>query len=371
MFRQISYILLLIVLVACSKKESDRIVHTTNTYAEGFAVEKFDGYSVVEVRNPWDTIKVLQRYILVPKSGDLCDEMPDGVVVRTPVERVAVYASLHCGMIAELGKSETIIGICDVHYNADNNLKRRVADGEVADLGSSFLPDVEKIISIAPEVIIVSSYKDKRDDKVSRLGVPMIEMADYMESVPLARTEWIKFIAMLFDCEERADSLFNKTEIEYNDLAKLGREKKNRPTLFCELKTGGVWYQPGGESYMAQLYRDAGIDYLWNDNKEKGSISLSFEEVFARGADADLWIMKYAEERDKTLKSLKEEYPPYENLGPYKAKRVWGVNALKVPFYEEMPLYPQNVLRDLMLVAHPEMFSSADTTRYFKKLKDE
>ena len=371
MFRQLIYILLPLLLVACSKTAGNRTIPASNKYAQGYAVEKCDGYSVVEVRNPWDTLKVLQRYILVPKKSDLSDEMPQGVIVRTPVTSAAVYASLHCGMIKELGREGAITGICDVHYNADADLKRRVEEGEVADLGSSFLPDVEKIISISPEVIIVSPYKDKGEDKVSRLGIPIIEMADYMESVPLARTEWIKFLSMLFECEDIADSLFRSTETEYNRLAEIGRSMKEQPTLFCELKTGGVWYQPGGDSYMAQLYRDAGIDYLWSDNIDKGSISLSFEEVFARSVDADLWIMKYADERDKTLKSLKEEYPPYENFAPYKTKNVWGVNALKVSFYEEMPMYPHYVLRDLMLVAHPEMFLSSDTTRYFKKLRDE
>ena len=371
MFSRVVYILLLILFVACSKTGGERTIPTSNDYAQGYAVQKFDGYTVVEVQNPWDTLKVLQRYILVPKNTDLSDEMPKGVVVRTPVESAAVYASLHCGMIKELGKESVITGICDVHYNADNDLKRRVAEGEVVDLGSSFLPDVEKIVSIAPEVIIVSSYKDKGDDKVARLGIPVIEMADYMESVPLARTEWIKFLSMLFDCEYVADSLFRETETQYNNLAMMGRDAKNRPTLFCELKTGGVWYQPGGDSYMAQLYYDAGMDYLWGDNSDKGSISLSYEEVFSRGAESDLWIMKYAEEKDKTLKTLKEEFAPYENFASYKNKNVWGVNALKVPFYEEMPLYPHYVLRDLMLIAHPEMFAESETTRYFKKLQDE
>lgn len=371
MARFLTYLSLFLLLVACSKAGGDRTIPESNDYAQGYAVEKFDGYSVVEVQNPWDTLKVLQRYILVPKSEELPDGMPDGVIVRIPVESAAVYASLHCGMINELGKAEVITGICDVHYNADLQLKKRVEEGDVADLGSSFMPDVEKIISIAPDVIIVSPYKDKGEDKVSRLGIPVIEMADYMESVPLARTEWIKFLSMLFCCEDVADSLFRETEMQYNRLAEIGRSAKTRPTLFCELKTGGVWYQPGGDSYMAQLYRDAGIDYLWSDNKDKGSISLSFEEVLARGVDADLWMMKYADECDKTLTSLKEEYPLYENFAAYKQKSVWGVNALKVPFYEEMPLYPHYVLRDLLIIAHPEKFLPTDTTRYYKRLNDE
>lgn len=372
MKRVLIYILPIFLLLACSKAGNNNItIPTSNDYAQGFAVEVHNDYKVVEVRNPWDTLKILQRYILLPKNVDLSDEMPRGTIIRTPVERAVVYASLHCGMINELGKSDAIVGICDVHYNADDNLKSRVTNGEIADLGSSFLPDIEKIISVSPEIIILSPYKDRDEDKVSQLGIPIVEMADYMESVPLARTEWLKFISMLFDCEEVADSIFSTTKTEYLRLKELGSGVSHKPSLFCELKTGGVWYQPGGESYMAQLYRDAGIDYLWSDNSNKGSISLSFEEVFARASNADLWFIKYAEESDKTLNSLINEYALYENFKPYKSKSVWGINALKVPFYEEMPLYPHYVLRDLMIVAHPEMFEESDTTRYFKKLEDE
>ncbi|MBQ3555987.1 MAG: ABC transporter substrate-binding protein [Bacteroidales bacterium] len=372
MSRVLIYILPIFLLLACSKAGNNNItISASNDYAQGFAVAEFDNYKVVEVRNPWDTLKILQRYILVPKNLNISDEMPQGTIIRTPVERAVVYASLHCGMIKELGKSDAIVGICDVHYNADNELKSKVKSGKIADLGSSFLPDIEKIISLSPEIIILSPYKDRDEDKLSQLGIPIVEMADYMESVPLARTEWLKFISMLFDCEEKADSIFLTTETEYLRLAEMGRSVINKPTLFCELKTGGVWYQPGGESYMAKLYSDAGIDYLWRDNNNKGSISLSFEEVFARASNADLWFIKYAEESDKTLKSLLKEYALYENFKPYISKSVWGVNALKVPFYEEMPLYPHYVLRDLMIVAHPEIFEKGDTTRYFKKLDDE
>ncbi|MBR2474987.1 MAG: ABC transporter substrate-binding protein [Bacteroidaceae bacterium] len=372
MKRVLIYILPIFIFLACSKVGDNNItIPASNDYAQGFAVAEFDNYKVVEVRNPWDTLKILQRYILVPKGCELPDKIPHGTIIRTPISRAVVYASLHCGMIKELRKSEAIAGICDVHYNADSTLKNRVKRGEIADLGSSFLPDIEKIISVSPEIIILSPYKDRDEDKLSQLGIPIVEMADYMESVPLARTEWLKFISMLFDCEEVADSIFETTKKEYLRLSEIGRSVTHKPTLFCELKTGGVWYQPGGESYMAQLYRDAGIDYLWSDNSNKGSISLSFEEVFSRASNADLWFIKYADESDKTLKSLANEYALYDKFKPYKNKSVWGVNALKVPFYEEMPLYPHYVLRDLMIVAHPEMFDKSETMRYFKKLRNE
>ncbi len=372
MSRVIIYILPLFFAVACTiGLDKKKTITVSNVYAKCFAVKEFDDFKVIEVVNPWDSATLLQRYILVPKENDIPANIPSGTIVRTPISRAAVYASLHCGMMREIGVDSTIVGVCDVHFIADKSLKERIKNGEIADMGSSFLPDVEKIISLSPEVIIVSPYQDGSYGKVEQLGIPIIEMADYMEDTPLARTEWLKFIAMLFECEDVADSIFSATETEYLRLSEIGRNVKNKPSLFCELKTGGVWYQPGGASYMAQLYRDAGINYLWSDNAEKGSISLSFEEVLMRGANADLWFIKYADEKDKTISSLLQEYAPYSNFKSCNGGNVWGVNGLKVSFYEDMPIYPHLVLRDFMIIAHPEIFSLTDTTKYYKRLKNE
>ena len=144
----------------------------------------------------------------------------------------------------------------------------------------------------------------------------------------------------------------------------------SRPTLFGELKTGGVWYQPCGGSYMAALYRDAGIDYLWSDTPGTGSLSLSFEEVLSRAARADLWVFKYADEtRDRRLSDLYREFAPYAEFDAFNNGGVWGCNSVKYPFFEDLAVSPDRVLRDFMLMAHPELFSADDTTCYFKRIE--
>ncbi|MEG1999488.1 MAG: ABC transporter substrate-binding protein, partial [Bacteroidales bacterium] len=124
-----------------------------------------------------------------------------------------------------------------------------------------------------------------------------------------------------------------------------------------------------GGSYMAALYNDAGINYLWRERSETGSVALSFEEVLERAAHADLWIFKYGRENENmTLSLLKEEFAPYSNFDAFKKGNVWGCNGLKVSFYEDLPVHPDRALRDLLMIAHPELFSKNDTTLYFKHL---
>ena len=43
-----------------------------------------------------------------------------------------------------------------------------------------------------------------------KLGIPIVEAADYMENHPLGRTEWIKLYGILFGEEDRACSYYDR-----------------------------------------------------------------------------------------------------------------------------------------------------------------
>ena len=45
---------------------------------------------VATVRNPWDTVKRMERYLLVPKGMDLPGDLPEGKVVRVPVNNALI-----------------------------------------------------------------------------------------------------------------------------------------------------------------------------------------------------------------------------------------------------------------------------------------
>ena len=90
-------LILISLLISCNKKgntssgnEADTASYRVN-YAEMFRVNRFPDYTEVQVRDPWDTTRLLQKYILIPKTSSLPASLPEGTVVRTPLSRVAVY----------------------------------------------------------------------------------------------------------------------------------------------------------------------------------------------------------------------------------------------------------------------------------------
>ena len=142
-------------LISCNARKSD--THSGNKtdttsyrvdYAEMFTVNRFPEYTEVQVHNPWDTTRLLQTYILVPKSAQLPSPLPEGTLVRTPVSRVAVYSSVHCSMLEQLKSLSEIIGICESRYIIIPEIKSAISEGKIVDLGESYAPDIEKIIEL-------------------------------------------------------------------------------------------------------------------------------------------------------------------------------------------------------------------------------
>lgn len=338
-------------------------------YAEQIVIDSCEKYKLVCVRNPWDTTKILSRYILLDREQTVPDELPEGIIVRVPLQKALIYSSVHCGLLQELGALEQIGGVCDLQYIDLADIQKRCADHQIVDAGNSMNPDIEKIIDFHPDAILLSPFENSGGyGRVEKLGIPIIECADYMETSPLGRAEWVRFFGLLFGRQKQADSLFAAVNGEYLRLRELVKDVKHRPTVIAELKSVSAWYIPGGKSTLGRLYQDAGAVYLWAEDGHSGSVPLSFETVYNNGHDAEFWLFKYNQAKDKTLAELKADYAPYTGFRAFRTGQVYGCNSNKVPFYEETPFHPERLLQDMIRIFHPQLGGKGEC-RYFKKLE--
>lgn len=340
-------------------------------YAGNLCLVRCPGYTLAVLRNPWDTLKVLHTYALVDREDSLPENLPDGAtVVRVPLERCMVYSSVHCSLFKELGAVDRIAGICGLEYMNVPEIKEGCRAGKVTDCGNSMSPDVEKIIDLHPDALLLSPYENSGGyGKVGKLGIPLVECADYMETSPLGRAEWMKFYGLLTGAYPRADSLFRKVEKAYLGMKTLAAGAGHRPTVLSDLKYGATWYISGGNSTTGQLYADAGADYVFAYLNTSGSVPMAFETVLDKGQQAEYWFIKYNQPKDKTCRELAEEYAPYSRFRAFKERRIYGCNTSYVPFYEDTPFRPDRLLEDMVRILHPELFDEADT-RYFTKLAE-
>ena len=337
-------------------------------YAKGFKIEIHDGYTLATVRNPWNEKLILQRYILVPKTDSLPENLPEGVLIRTPLARTVSFGSVQCGFFAEFGALHTLVGVCEPQYIHIQYVIENIQNGKIIDLGQAANPDLEKIMLIEPEALFTAPIENSGYGQTAKLKLPVIECVDYMEPTPLGRAEWIRFLALFFEKKETADSLFRITVENYNELIRLSENVNKRPTVFAETVYSGIWYQPGGNSYIAQLFRDAGANYLWKEDTNTGSVGLTFESVLVKAEKADCWLIKHNNIYDLTYKRLLQEYANYALFDAYKKRNIYFCNTGKVPYYEELPIHPDWVLKDMVKIFHPELLPDYQL-KYYKKME--
>lgn len=328
-----------------------------------------DGYTIVNVKNPWKKDAFLNRYMLLPKDS-VAPLVPQGVtLLRTPVKNQLVFATLHAQLFVTLGSVDAITGVCDARYMSVPQVRERLSDGKIVDCGSSVDVNVESLLQLSPEAAWVIPFKNGGYGKMERLNIPLVECVDYMEDSPLGCAEWVRFYGRLLGVGEKADSLFIAVCDNYERTKMAVASCDVRPRLMCELKVGSAWYMPGGCSTMGQLYRDAGADYIFGDNSNSGSVPFSFETVLSRADSADVWIVKYGNDRDKSYSSLEQEFSGYTLLRPFRERKIFACNVSKKRFYEETPFRPDILLEELACLLHPEL-NDEYKFRYYEKLQE-
>lgn len=364
---------LVLLSVQCNPKpqESDEQIGNDSIieYAELLSITYHDDYTDVKISNPWDSTRLLHRYILVPKTQNVPSNLPQGTVVRTPLSNTLVYASVHCSLLEQLDALSQIGGVCDLSYIKTPALLSRAENGKLTDAGNSMSPDIERVMSLNPDAILLSPFENAGYGRIGKMGIPIIECADYLETSPLGRAEWIKFFGLLYGKEVEADSIFTEVEKNYTELRDKIGVLSSAPVVISELKSGSAWYMPGGKSYMARFFKDAGAAYPWSDNTETGSIPLSFETVFNRAGEADIWLIKSFHVSELSYRTLQKEYAPYARFKAFREKKIYGCDSSRCNYYEETPFRPDLLLQELAALFHPGLFPDY-RFRYYQPLSE-
>lgn len=350
---------------APSQVEGDTIAFK---YATQLTVVRYDGYTVATLKNPWKEGMPLHQYVLVPADvSEIPAHIPNGTIIRTPLSRSMIFSTVHCAMLMDLGKEDCIAGVADLKYIKIPWIQQQVKEGKISDVGDGLSPVVEKIIDLRPDALFLSPFENSGGyGKLEDIDIPIVECAEYMETTPLGRAEWLRFYGLLFGCEQKADSLFEAIDKNYNGLKALVTQK-SRPSVLLDKVTGSVWYVPGGKSTVGQMIQDAGGDFPWAKDAHSGSVSLPFESVLEKAGEADIWLFRYSSDHDITYDELRSEHHGYNQFKAFRNQQAYGCNVELSPFYEETPFHPDWLLNDFIRILHPELDHLAPL-RYYKKL---
>jgi iron complex transport system substrate-binding protein len=332
---------------------------STLKYATGFRVSVKGNAKLVEVLYPYQGATSAYKYLLVPRGETVPDHDDDTRVVYTPLNSIVCTSTTHIPLLDYLGETDRLAGFPTTDYISSEKMRRRIDAEKVVELGIDKGMNLERIAVLKPDMVMgyLMSGDYAQFKKIEEFGIPVVINSEYLEKHPLGRAEWIKFMALFFGKEQRADSVFNEIENNYLEVKALTESENSKPAVMSGILYGDSWFLPGGQNYAARLLEDAGCNYLWKDDPSHGYLQLSFEKVYEKAHNADLWIGTAGL---NSLKELEKTDHRYTRFKPFVKKQVYNSDARKgakggSEFLELGYLRPDLVLKDLVRIAHPEL----------------
>lgn len=363
--------LFLIIHSACSLKQgkeeggSKAFFKKKLSHANEFKIEENgDRTHLTIYTNEDKSGRFADEFVLV-KDSQQAEQIHNAI--RVPCEKIICLSSTQLAYFFELGDISNIVGINSSRYLFNEEMNDRVTSGKVKRIGKEGNFNLEVVAALDPDVILVSPYKRGGFDALTNMGIPIVPVASFNERTPLGRAEWIKMMALFTGQEETADSIFQEVEERYFELKKLAKEAGQRPSVFSGKVRSGSWYAPGGDSFYAHFFRDAGAEYVIQDNKQ-GASPLDFESIYQKAANADFWRLVHPEKDGLTLREFLEQDTRYADFKAAREGNILLCNIREKPFYELSAMKPDVILTDYIYHFHPGLLTDYKPF-FYEKLK--
>lgn len=349
---------------SCKDNKRENITEGTFLYseeirhAEGFSIDYYKEFTKVTINNPWSNDEKPYAEYYIYKSGEKKNRVLENsqFVFYAPPSTLIVNTFSYFEFLNLLDELEVVTGVTDGFRIYNPSILGKIERGAIKDLGDPFNPNIEKTIELNSDAVINSAYaqNDSYSERILIAGVPVIYSLEWMEDTPLARAEWIKMIAAFFGKGDTANTIFDDIEMRYFAVKKKVEDINNRKSVLAGDNFQGTWYLPGGDSFNAALFEDAGLSYLFEDNKQSGSIGLDIESVLTKFGDSDIWFGCEA----SSYNQLFSKDSKYRLLGPVKDKAVFNNhNRTTVlggnDYFESAIANPDLMLSDIVKAAYP------------------
>ncbi len=363
-FKLILFVFSFSTLVGCKKSENLSVKQSSNTenaieYASGLSINKYEGYSVVSVSNPWPEANKNFTYILKEKNGSIPDSLQKYTIISVPLKSIVVTSTTIIPFLEMLGVEKSLVGFPHTDYISSEKTRKLIDAGTVKNIGQNEKLNMEQLIELEPNLIVTFGIDNNNPmiDNLQKSGLNVLIQADWMEQTPLGKAEWIKLYGALFGKEKEAKTLFDGIVKNYNDAIELVANKKPTATVLYGAMYQDQWYVARGNSWVAQFMKDAKANYLWSNVAGTGSLSMPFEKILEKAKTAKYWI---ATGSFKNSAEFENSNPHYSQFDASKSKNVYtfesklGATGGTI-YYELAASRPDLVLKDYIKIFHPEL----------------
>ena len=350
-FRILSLLFLLLFSVSCSLRKAT-------------SAEVSDVSSCFKIRCAADSVCTI---VTVSPDGSCTDSL----TFTGTKNRIVCMSSTYVASLSALGCDSTVCAVSGVRYISAPEIRRRFADGLVADLGVDANADFERLVSMNPDLVVMYSIPGSGDALKSRLdefGIPVLVLYDYLENSPLARASYIKVFGAVTGRMEQADSIFDGVCSRYHELADAVAESCHETAkVLMNVPYADAWYVPGGENYMSRLVRDAGGEILGSVPGMSESSIISVEKALELSRRAQFWLHTGNYESKEALSESNE-------LSLIEIPQIYN-NTLRVndgggnDYWESGVVHPDWILHDLVKIFHPSVLRDTLGFYYYREVR--
>jgi len=233
-----------------------------------------------------------------------------------------------------LSLSDKLIGRTDYcDYPAEAMTKESIGD--------FYNPDVEKVVSLAPDVVIASSlWTEDVIQKFKEVGITVVVLNEDKEVAGIY--DMINLIGQIFNCQDNSAKLIETMKAQIEDVTtKVASLPKK--TVYYVVGFGEYGdYTAGGDTFIGNLLTLAGGD---NIAKNVSGWSYTLESLI--DADPEVIIL------DSSMKDSFISTDNYKNLSAVKNNQVYSIdnNLLERQSYRAA----EGIL-EVAKILHPEAF---------------
>lgn len=369
--------LVFLLLSSCAKTEETtkkNLQEIELKYAKGFEIQKGEGFFIITVSQPWTGAEARYSY-LVLEAGATAPKGEFDAVINADPERIVLTSTTQIPHLDLLGISDWLVGFPDTDLISSEVTRKWVDAGKVKDLGSGPSANTELTLELEPDLMVISTLGEdlKFLEFLKTAGVPAVINGEYVEQHPLGRAEWIKFTGALTGKLAEATAVFDRIEKEYLEALEIIKDNssQNSPEILSGVMYKDIWYAPGSDSWGAQILKNAGGSYIFEEQKGTGSLQLNYEYVLDNGINADFWIGSADFE---SLESMGKMEPRYAVFEAFKTGNVYTYTQKKgakggLEYFELGYMRPDLILKDMIKIIHPELLPEYELY-FYKKLND-
>lgn len=343
-------------------------------YASGFRILGAEGRSsvIIESVNPWQGADSVVTRLFIARDGEEPPQGFEGQVIEENARRIVAMSSTHIAMLDIIGETARVVGVSGMDFISNDAVRSR--RDSIGDVGYDGNVNYELLLSLQPDIILLygTNGASGMEPKLKELGIPYVYIGEYLEDSALGKAEWIVAVAEIVGKRDEGIKAFSAIPERYNAI----REKaanclkhSSRPKVMINLPYGDSWFMAPTGSYLVRLIEDAGGDYIYKKNNSNESRPIDLEEAFMLVSASDKWINVG---QTRSLDELRKNYPKFAATKPVLSGEVYNTTGRVAAngandYWERGVVEPDVVLRDMVMIFHPELADS--DLVYYEKLK--